>query len=61
MTLLNTTKEAARFGKKNTGSGVRQTWMNTLSLRYDHWQVTYFESCSLPVRWGKLVQDHFEN
>lgn len=34
MTLLNTIKEAARFGKNNTGSGVRQTWMNT-HLAYD--------------------------
>lgn len=64
MTFLNTVKGAARFSKKkNISSGVRQTWFESTfsNLLSDHRQVTYFEICFLPVRWGKLIQDHFEN
>lgn len=63
MIFLNTIKDTARFSKKNTGCGVRQTWFDfTFShLLYDHRQLTYSEPCFLPVRWGKLIQDRFEN
>lgn len=63
MTVLIVIKEAARLCKKNMGTAVRLTWFeSTFShLLQDHWQVTYSEPCSLPVRWGKLIQDHYED